>query len=805
MKNRILLSFITAFAVSLPAMSQEFSADSLGFRTATANDATDLLRGQIAGVRISSIDGNPLGDVSVNIRGISSIHTDNQPLWIVDGTMISPDIRRNEDAFWQFGDQSYTEKLSPLYFLNPSDIESIQVLKDVNLTSVYGSKGANGVIIVNTRRNRRPSHRLEAETNIGYGGHNHRIAFSSAGNNVEYNISGTFRRTSGTLSGDYGNRGSMKFNLRTVGSRKLKVGLNALFALGATSTPTVSARLGSSSLSLALRDAALSTTSVENWKSGYDDEGEDYRAVASINLQYDFLPSLYIKATGGFDIGYNKRVMFYSRTTGFGAPSAENPNGGRASNMITMLVNYSADLELGFKKYIASAHGLEARIVGQVLGGRNNLNTMNGYNFVTEVLRGRGLNIGTFPVNIHKFDYNNFGYGVYAQLNYNFKSFAGVNLNYRLDWTADTFKKYPGVSVWADFKNILFPEAGALDALRLDLGYGRSGSVQALPYRMLDKIILPGESFRPAKGTEEYYSVLSDQDVREYKAGLHASLFKGRLSLGATAFDRRTDDAVRISQIREQLDPSETDWTGKCNRTVYERPAVIANRGVEFAAKGEIVRTGNWGFSLAANLTYQQNRIVSAGSGDLFGKDAGKGTISNINAVNLPVGNLCGYKVDKNGNIVDITGEGIISRSDMVDLGNTAPKFYGGLGASLRFYGFTLELSFDGAAGHCLANLNNISKTAPVLDDGSYAVTSDMVERADYLRLANVGLNYRFKLNSKAVKQLCLRISASNIATITGYRGYSPDVNCLGAVNPGIDYGSYPVRRSIMVGASVKF
>jgi len=805
MINRRLISLIALTAISFPVFSQEFVSDTLGFRTATADGITDLLRSRIAGVRVSSTNGSPLGDIYVNIRGINTVHTDNQPLWIVDGAIVSTDIRKNEDAFWQFGELSLTDRLSPLFFLNPSEIESIQVLKDINLTSIYGARGANGVIIVNTKRNHRSTPRLEFDTNIGYGGHNHRISFSSAGNNAEYNISGTFRKTDGILSGDYGNRGSMKFNFRTTGNRKLNVGLNALLSLGSTSTPSASACLGHSSLTLALRDPSLSPTSVENWKSGFDDDSIDYRTVSSVFLQYNFIPSLYIRAAGGFDLAYNKRILFYSKDTEFGAPSEENVNGGRASNIISMLVNYNVDLELAFKRDIANKHGIEAKAVGQILGGKENFNTMNGCNFVPDVLRGRSLNVGNFPVNIHKFSTSNMNYGVYGLFNYNFKSFAGANLSYRLDWTANTFKRYPGISIWADFKNILFPNSNSLDALRLDLGYGRSGNVRSLPYRQLGTLMFPGEYFKPLDGTEEYYSAVSDVCTKEHKAGLNASFFKGRLSLGVTGFNRKTEDAVKIYQNREPESPFETDWKKKCNELIYERPAVISNWGVELTARGEIVRTRNWGFNVAANFTYQENRIISTVYEDLFGGNAGKGTVCNINAINLSVGNLCGYKIGKDGKAVDITGEGLITRSDMIDLGSTTPKFYGGLEATLRFYGFTLEMNLDGAAGHHVANLNNISKSAPILEDGSYALNSAMVERADYLRLSNLGLNYRFKLKSKVLKQLCLRLSCNNIATLSGYSGYSPDVSSFGFKNPGIDYGSYPSRRSIMIGGSIKF
>jgi hypothetical protein len=62
-----------------------------------------MLLGRVAGVRVSSIDGNPLGNLNVNVRGVNTLRTDNRPLWIVDGVYVSSDISSNQDAFWQYG------------------------------------------------------------------------------------------------------------------------------------------------------------------------------------------------------------------------------------------------------------------------------------------------------------------------------------------------------------------------------------------------------------------------------------------------------------------------------------------------------------------------------------------------------------------------------------------------------------------------------------------------------------------------------------------------------------------------------
>lgn len=95
------------------------------------------LVGQIAGVRVQSVSGIPGGGSSIKIRGTGSIGAGNQPLYVIDGMPYSSDI-------------GFTS--NPLSWISPSDIESISVLKDASSTAIYGSRGANGVIIVTTKK-----------------------------------------------------------------------------------------------------------------------------------------------------------------------------------------------------------------------------------------------------------------------------------------------------------------------------------------------------------------------------------------------------------------------------------------------------------------------------------------------------------------------------------------------------------------------------------------------------------------------------------------------------------------------------
>lgn len=93
--------------------------------------------GQVPGVQVQQLSGSPGAGTSVKIRGSGSLGAGNEPLYVVDGLPYSAGMNQN---------------LNPLVFINPNDIESITILKDASSTAIYGSRGANGVIMVTTRK-----------------------------------------------------------------------------------------------------------------------------------------------------------------------------------------------------------------------------------------------------------------------------------------------------------------------------------------------------------------------------------------------------------------------------------------------------------------------------------------------------------------------------------------------------------------------------------------------------------------------------------------------------------------------------
>ncbi len=112
----------------------------------TASVSLDqALQGQAAGVQVTQVSGRPGGQTSIRIRGSSSVAAGNEPLFVIDGMLVSSS---NDDIN---AGGTLGSSLNALSTLNPSDIESIQVLKDASATALYGSRGANGVVLITTK------------------------------------------------------------------------------------------------------------------------------------------------------------------------------------------------------------------------------------------------------------------------------------------------------------------------------------------------------------------------------------------------------------------------------------------------------------------------------------------------------------------------------------------------------------------------------------------------------------------------------------------------------------------------------
>lgn len=128
------------------------SVRSEAFNKGIINTPQELLQGKVAGVNVTSASGEPGAILNINVRGPGGVRTGSTPLFVVDGLPL---------------DNSSTGGGDPLNFINPQDIEAIDVLKDASATAIYGARGANGVILITTKRGKAGASTLGFSTSLG--------------------------------------------------------------------------------------------------------------------------------------------------------------------------------------------------------------------------------------------------------------------------------------------------------------------------------------------------------------------------------------------------------------------------------------------------------------------------------------------------------------------------------------------------------------------------------------------------------------------------------------------------------------
>jgi TonB-dependent starch-binding outer membrane protein SusC len=138
---------------------------STDFQQGVISSPEQLFQGKAAGVQITQANGEPGGAVNIRIRGTSSVRANNNPLFVVDGVPLASDFNTAGGGEGQGLGTSAAK--NPLNFLNPNDIASIDILKDASATAIYGSRGANGVILITTKSGQSGKGMLSYSSSVG--------------------------------------------------------------------------------------------------------------------------------------------------------------------------------------------------------------------------------------------------------------------------------------------------------------------------------------------------------------------------------------------------------------------------------------------------------------------------------------------------------------------------------------------------------------------------------------------------------------------------------------------------------------
>ena len=399
----------------------------IGYGTTTVKDATgavstvtaeefnggviaspeQLIQGKAAGVQITQSSGEPGAGIAIRIRGTSSVRSNNNPLFVVDGIPLS-DGGAAEGLDVGGGGSSAR---NPLNFLNPNDIESMTVLKDASATAIYGSRGANGVVIITTKSGKRGGGGVfELNSNISlsqvrtefdlldrnqflgaidqFGGNPEALDFGantdwqdvifresfSNDNTVSYsnNYGDGYVRGSLGLFDQQGvveNSSQQRFSARVNASHrfledKLKLDINATYSRIDDEAPFITNAAGNQGDLLGATYFANPTWPDDvNFTSGdgklnprqlltyYEDLNETDRVLINGAIQYSILPNLQAKVNLGYDQSKSTRTQvispevdgFNNGATGNGRAALQDVN--VENKLMEATLNYTKDFE----------------------------------------------------------------------------------------------------------------------------------------------------------------------------------------------------------------------------------------------------------------------------------------------------------------------------------------------------------------------------------------------------------------------------------------------------------------------------
>ncbi|WNJ20168.1 TonB-dependent receptor [Pontibacter sp. G13] len=154
----VVTGYLTTKRKDLTGAVSSVSADDIA--TMPAPTVQNVLQGRTAGVMVTSNSGTPGGGMDVRVRGSTSISASNQPLYVIDGV---PVIRGNQSQ-----NGVGNALTNPLSDINPNDIQNIEVLKDAASTAIYGARGANGVVLITTKKGKAGAPKVTLNSTIGF-------------------------------------------------------------------------------------------------------------------------------------------------------------------------------------------------------------------------------------------------------------------------------------------------------------------------------------------------------------------------------------------------------------------------------------------------------------------------------------------------------------------------------------------------------------------------------------------------------------------------------------------------------------
>ena len=853
------------------------------------------IQGKISGVQIVDA-GKPGDNVSIKIRGLGSINNCD-PLVVIDG--VPTDLG--------------------LSSLNMADVERLDVLKDASATAIYGSRGANGVVMITTKRGTEGKGKLAVSANYSFQNatnvpsllnaaqyaelsndmmvnsgrnpnpewanpselgagtdwvdellrtgvmQNYTVSYSGGNEKSHYYVSGGFLDQSGIVKSVNYRRFTFQSNSDAQVLKWLKFSNNITFSADTKKS-------GSYNIGDALK--ALPIYPVKNedgsW-SGPDGNSEwygstrnpigptelnksqtdGYNFLANLTAELTFTKWLKFKSTFGYDAKFWFIDNFTPKYNWKPTPTEETSRYKSDNKSFT----YLWDNYFLFDHTFAEKHR-----VGLMAGMSAQWNTNDYLN--------AQKNVFMFD-NVHEMDNGEEMYAIggnetewallsyMARVNYSYEDRYLLTATIRRDGSSRFGKKhrwgtFPSVSVaWRASQEKWFPKNDYINDLKVRAGYGVTGSQASVGnYSYLASYNTSVYPFGISSGNQTALvsSTLANpyihwEEVAQTNIGFDASLFNSRVMFSFDAYLKETRDMLVKASI--PITSGFEDTT-----TTYTNAGKVRNQGIEMSLH-TINLTGELGWETNLTATYNKNKIKDLNSDVPYYINQINNSYVTMLAKDYPINVFYGYVTDgifqnqsevnthavqpgaEPGDIRfrDLNNDGVINDSDRTVIGNPNPSWLFSMNNSLSYKGFELSVFLQGIAGNKIYNANNIDNTGMA---AAYNQTTDVlkrwqgegtsnsmpravfgdpnqntrvsdrfVENGSYLRLKNITLSYTFPkqwLQKAQIENARLSLSCENVATITGYSGFDPEVG----IN-GIGQNRYPISRTFSLGLNFNF
>ena len=651
-----------------------------------------LLQGKIAGVNIVQSSGQPGASSTVRIRGTSSISAGNEPLYVIDGVPLQFGSANNSVRTVTSGSSPLSEEaINPLSLINPADIASIDVLKDASATAIYGSRGANGVIVITTKNKGQYGEFLQYDSYTGLAyvpellpflsadeyrayANSNDLPFSDEGTNTNWqkevfrsaitqnhNISfaGGSRTTNFTASLGYNNQegtllssGLKKYTARINGNHttlddRLNIGVNLTYAKLDETRAAVNSNIadeGGNILKDALRWAP--TLPVYNEDGSFyqigafrinpvswtqvSDESDSSLLLGNMNAAFTILDGLKIST----NLGYSNEDV--SRFTNIPSthPAGEG-QGGTASISKYTNRNILAETNLTFDKQISKDSYLS------LLGGYSfqRFETQNTFtsanNFVSDATEWNLIQSGTIQSNTSYKDANRLS-SYYGRLNYKLKDRYLLTFTLRRDGSSrfgdnNKWGTFPSGALAWNVTDEDFMQNSKISNLKLRVGYGITGN-QEIPNNLYREQLSIAGSAIYVFGGQAIPSVLPTNFQNQNLKWEETSQLNFGVDYGL--FDQRLYGSVDyyIKNTNDLLLQFSTAAPSVVN-TQWANVGEVENKGLEINVTGDIIANENFNWTSNVNFSTNKNEVLNL-SNENFQRDeirtaSGSGVVGN--------------------------------------------------------------------------------------------------------------------------------------------------------------------------------